>query len=88
MLAPGSVRNKASKIKDYIVDNGLDIMALTETWITNIKINCELIYDLVPHGFPSTINLGKRSVREVVVLVSYAEIQFLITYPGFILLIL
>ena len=31
-------RNKASQIKDYIVDSALDMMALTETWITNVEV--------------------------------------------------
>ena len=28
-----SVRNKAMAIKDYVVDNNIDILALTETWL-------------------------------------------------------
>ena len=27
-----SVRNKTQEISDFIVDNGLDLLAITETW--------------------------------------------------------
>ena len=54
-------------------------MALTETWITDIKVDPELIYGLVPHDFTFTIYLGKERVRGVVELVFYIKITFL--YP-------
>ena len=32
-----SVRNKASNICEYVVDNDLDILTMTETWLTGKK---------------------------------------------------
>ena len=44
-----SVCNKAQVIKDYVVDNNLDIAVLTETWLCPSKDN--VCGDLTPSGF-------------------------------------
>lgn len=33
LLNVRSVKNKAMIVKDYVVDNDIDIMALAETWL-------------------------------------------------------
>ena len=46
-----SIRNKTLQIKDYIVDNDIDIMALTETWLKDHD-NCEFVMcDICPSGY-------------------------------------
>ena len=45
-----SVRNKAPFVKDYIDDHGIDIVALTETWLSDGEVVDELTnggYNLV-----------------------------------------
>ncbi|CAB4014966.1 Hypothetical predicted protein, partial [Paramuricea clavata] len=40
VLNARSIKNKTLQIKDYIVDNDIDIMALTATWLKGHE-NCE-----------------------------------------------
>ncbi|CAB4027441.1 Hypothetical predicted protein, partial [Paramuricea clavata] len=51
VLNARSIKNKTLQIKDYIVDNDIDIMALTETWIKGHE-NCEFATrDICPSGY-------------------------------------
>jgi exonuclease III len=45
-----SVLNKWDSIIDYIVENDLDILAITETWISPDNINDYILNEL-PHGY-------------------------------------
>ena len=46
-----SVRNKRLLIKDYVVDNDVDIFALTETWLHPDNRDDQVIGDLIPVGY-------------------------------------
>ena len=46
-----SVRNKRLLIKDYVVDNDVDIFALTETWLHSDNRDDQVIGDLIPVGY-------------------------------------
>jgi exonuclease III len=46
-----SVVNKSLFIKDYVVDNSVDIMAITETWLRSDQPNNSTIGDLCPTGY-------------------------------------
>ena len=50
LLYPRSTRSKSSIILDTILSLKLDIIALTETWISENADNVTK-YDIVPHGF-------------------------------------
>ena len=39
MLNARSINNKTLHIKDYVVDNKIDILAITETWLKSDDIN-------------------------------------------------
>ena len=52
--------NKAITIKGYIVDNGLDIILLCETWLSSEKEK-KICGDIVPTGFDIVcVNRGRR----------------------------
>lgn len=51
LLNARSVRNKVNEIVDYVVDNSLDIVALTETWLGPAGTDCKTEGDLCPPGF-------------------------------------
>ena len=46
LLNARSVRNKVNEIVDYVVDNSLDIVALTETWLGPAGSDCKTEGDL------------------------------------------
>ena len=50
VLNTRSVRNKAIQLCDYITDEDLDIVALTETWLKE-NSDRDIIGDLVPEGY-------------------------------------
>ena len=50
VLNARSVRNKALFVKDYLVDQQIDIMALTETWLSQ-NGDEHVIEELCPNGF-------------------------------------
>ena len=55
-----SICNKAITIKDYIVDNGLDIILLCETWLSSEKEK-KICGDILPAGFDIVcVNRGRR----------------------------
>jgi exonuclease III len=45
------VRNKTDFIKDYIMDTDTDLMALTESWVTNLDSDMYFINELTPPGY-------------------------------------
>ena len=51
LLNSRSVKNKAPQIMDYILENDLDIMALTETWLRPGTIDEAVIGEMVPPGY-------------------------------------
>jgi exonuclease III len=46
-----SLSNKAGQVNEYIVDNKIDIMALTETWLLPGDINGSVITEATPRGY-------------------------------------
>lgn len=51
LLNVRSVKNKAMIVKDYVVDNDIDIMALTETWLRPGNTNDVEVGTLCPTGY-------------------------------------
>ena len=61
-----SVKNKAMIMKDYVVDNDIDIMALAETWLRPGNTNDVEVGTLCPTGYrflhvPRSHFQGRRS---------------------------
>lgn len=46
-----SVRNKTEDIVDYITEHQLDLMALTETWLSTGERDKHIIHELTPAGY-------------------------------------
>ena len=47
-----SVANKLDYVFDHIIDNNLDIVALTETWLSNEEVNNRrVVMECSTHGF-------------------------------------
>ena len=46
-----SVCNKTDTIKDFVVDNDIDILAITETWLRPSNLDSLTIGDLTPTGY-------------------------------------
>lgn len=46
-----SLNNKAAQVNEYIVDNKIDIMALTETWLSSDDVNGPVIAEATPRGY-------------------------------------
>ena len=51
LLNARSVRNKSFIIKDFVVDNNIDILAITETWLQDDISNQITINNICPTGF-------------------------------------
>ena len=51
LLNPWSVCNKADEINDFIVDQGLDLLAITETWLSGDITDNPIISALSPAGY-------------------------------------
>ena len=60
LLNARSVNNKTLVINDFILENKLDLVALTETWFTDGALNTPVIGELVPPGY-SAINVLRKS---------------------------
>ena len=50
-LNPWSVCNKADTIRDFIIDKCIDVLALSETWLTGSAADGPVLSALVPQGF-------------------------------------
>ena len=46
-----SVKNKATTIHQYIIDNDLDILAVTETWLRPGDVDSHILSALLPSGY-------------------------------------
>lgn len=57
-----SVRNKAANIKDYIVEEAIDLMLITETWLRPDPADNVAIADLKPPGY-SVLHEARPSSR-------------------------
>ena len=53
-----SVRNKAQFVKEYIDDHGIDIVALTETWLSDGEVVDDLTY-----GGYNLVHLPRKNRR-------------------------
>ena len=51
LLNTRSVRNKAIIVKDYVVENNIDLVGLTETWLKPGVADAAKIEDLKPNGY-------------------------------------
>ncbi len=51
LLNTRSVKNKASQIMDYIIEEALDIMLITETWLRPGTVDQAVIGDMAPPGY-------------------------------------
>ena len=51
LLNPWSVKNKASKIMDYIYENEYDSFFITETWLRPGTVDQKEIGDMAPPGY-------------------------------------
>jgi len=51
LLNPWSVCNKPDVINEFIVDNNIDILALTETWLTGTGTDSPIIAAMLPPGY-------------------------------------
>jgi hypothetical protein len=59
LLNARSVKNKAGEISEYVLDNSLDIIALTETWLGPMGSDGFTEQELCPPGY--TLLLTSRS---------------------------
>ena len=50
-LNPWSVCNKTTDLSEFIADHEIDILCLTETWLTGSERDNPIIAELVPHGY-------------------------------------
>jgi exonuclease III len=61
LLNVRSIKNKALIIKEFVVDNDIDILALTETWLNPGAINHSTINSICPTGYLfQHVSLEKR----------------------------
>ena len=52
LLNTRSIRKKAMFLKDYVVENQIDLLAITETWLdVNNQQTANIINELCPVGF-------------------------------------
>ena len=52
VLNARSVANKLDYVFDHIIDNNLDIVPLTETWLSNKEVNNRrVVMECLTHGF-------------------------------------
>ena len=70
-----SVNKKCFIIKDYVVDNNIDILALTETWLQPKNVDDHIIGDLTPTGY--SFHHIRRQTRGVGVGFDFLNQQFL-----------
>ena len=61
LLNARSVRNKTIEITDYVIENELDLVALTETWLGPEGSDSVVEGDLCPNGY--TLQLSSRESR-------------------------
>ena len=46
-----SIKNKAAEISEFVVDNNVDILALTETWLSPGDVDNIIINEITPIGY-------------------------------------
>ena len=51
LLNTRSVKNKASTVKDFVVDKNIDLLALTESWLRPGNTDANVINELCPTGY-------------------------------------
>ena len=78
LLNVRSLRNKADFITDYACENDIDILCLTETWLTDN--DASLISAIVPHGYK--FQHLPRNDRRVEELGFCSKLHFTLHYPN------
>ena len=51
LLNARSIKNKATVLNDFVVENKIDVMAFTETWLLPGEIDGAVISDITPTGY-------------------------------------
>ena len=51
LLNPWSVVNKATTLHDFILEYDLDILALTETWLSGTVCDGSVLQEMLPNGY-------------------------------------
>ncbi|ELT97993.1 hypothetical protein CAPTEDRAFT_211458 [Capitella teleta] len=51
LINPWSICNKAEDINDFIIEYNIDILAITETWLTGTACDGQTIIALLPNGY-------------------------------------
>ena len=51
LLNPWSVVNKATTLHDFILEYDLDILALTETWLSGTVCDGPVLQEMLPNGY-------------------------------------
>ena len=72
IINPWSVANKALAIQDFIIDQDLDLLAITETWLTGSEGDKPIIQELLPRGF-KIVHQERTSGRGGGIAVVYRE---------------
>ena len=83
LLNARSVKNKANEIKDHIIDNNLDVVAITETWMTNDSRMVE--GDVCPGGYQMihTPRIGRRGGGVALIIKSSLKCKHLVSQHKF-----
>ena len=51
LLNVRSIKNKSVALHDFILDNKLDLLAVTETWLSENQDESDIINSLTPNGY-------------------------------------
>jgi hypothetical protein len=62
ILNARSVKNKTTTLKDYMIDNKIDIFGITETWLRPGEADNMTLGDLTPPGY-STYHVPRQNRR-------------------------
>ena len=72
-LNPWSVFNKTTTLHDFIIDQQLDIFALTETWLTGTDTDNPIISALLPNGYTIIDNPEAAAQLSFIAIVSQLQ---------------
>ena len=81
LLNPWSVCNKADVINDFIIEHDLEVLALTETWLTGTSSDGPVISALLPDGY-NIISAPRGSRGGGTVITHHQSLKLSRTYIG------